>query len=165
MRCRPPVAQSLVAPGVVIAHPELWCNGPPMHGYSMTLQSSLLGNDTKRTCWPRVLRVGIAFPKETDPFEHVSRLLQQAGYGSPEELQSELELPDRMLVCHDALGGKWPGVVDAFTAGPKRVLKQAIILGLCGANFYDPSRPVIWTNHSLTRILDLFDVGDFYASD
>jgi hypothetical protein len=45
----------------------------------------------------------------------------------------------------------------------RRVLKQALMLGLCTAHVYDPARPVLWTAASLSRGLDLFEPQGFYA--
>ena len=46
---------------------------------------------------------------------------------------------------------------------PDDALFQAIVLGLCTPWRYDPGRPVLWTRTSLTRQLELFDAGGFYA--
>jgi hypothetical protein len=43
------------------------------------------------------------------------------------------------------------------------VLRQAFLLGLCTSVRFDPARPVLWTQASLTRRLELFDVTEFYA--
>ena len=42
-------------------------------------------------------------------------------------------------------------------------LRQALMLGLCTAQMYDPARPVMWTETSLTRAVELYDSGSFYA--
>ena len=48
--------------------------------------------------------------------------------------------------------------------GPEReVLEQALLLGLCTAQLFDATRPVLWTHASLTRGLELFDPEGFYA--
>ena len=48
--------------------------------------------------------------------------------------------------------------------GPEReILEQALLLGLCTAQLFDPARPVLWTQASLTRGLELFDPAGFYA--
>jgi hypothetical protein len=48
-------------------------------------------------------------------------------------------------------------------ADPLEVLRQAFLLGLCTSVRFDPERPVLWTQASLTRRIELFDVTEFYA--
>ena len=43
------------------------------------------------------------------------------------------------------------------------ILWQALLLGLCTAWQYDPSRPVLWTRASLTRRVELYEPAGFYA--
>ena len=43
------------------------------------------------------------------------------------------------------------------------VLEQALMLGLCTAQIFDADRPVLWTETSLTRAVELFDPVGFYA--
>ena len=40
---------------------------------------------------------------------------------------------------------------------------KALLLGLCTAWQYDPSRPVLWTRASLTRRVELYEPAGFYA--
>ena len=49
------------------------------------------------------------------------------------------------------------------TAPESEVLEQALLLGLCTAQLFDAERPVLWTQASLTRGLELFDPTGFYA--
>jgi hypothetical protein len=53
--------------------------------------------------------------------------------------------------------------LDVGTADPREVLRQLFLLGLCTTVRFDPGRPVLWTQASLTRRLELFDVSEFYA--
>jgi hypothetical protein len=55
------------------------------------------------------------------------------------------------------------GIVNAARESMREVLWHALVLGLCTANLYDPERPVLWTQASLTRRLELFDPAGFYA--
>ena len=59
------------------------------------------------------------------------------------------------LSLHDA--------IPISDADPKKVLRQALLLGLCTTVLYDPERPVLWTRSSLSRCLELYDGGGFYA--
>ena len=45
---------------------------------------------------------------------------------------------------------------------PEIVLRHALILGLSTAHLFDPGRPVIWTETSLTRRLELYNPLGFY---
>ena len=51
--------------------------------------------------------------------------------------------------------GKYPQTDDEF-------LRAALILGLCGPNFYSPDRTVIWTEARLTRAVGLYQPTGFY---
>lgn len=89
----------------------------------------------------------------------MERILQEEGVNSPEHLRSKYQSITNMCVCHISLH---PAPLQVESAQRSLVLKQALLLGLCTATFYDPSRPVIWTNASLTRCVDLFNVMEFY---
>ena len=135
-------------------------------------------------CWP-VLRLGLSFADHA-PKAWMMCLLKDHGFASPEALKSRLDLPNQPLMVRpwsvhsstdmpldspSALSGVAPasktrpndaGLLDVTLADPWDVLFQAVILGLCSAHRYDPKRPVIWTNTSLSRQLLCFPVGGFY---
>ena len=46
---------------------------------------------------------------------------------------------------------------------PTRFSYRIVSIGLCTDQLFDPQRPVIWTETSLTRALDLYDPRGFYA--
>jgi hypothetical protein len=95
------------------------------------------------------------------PVEFVWRRLKREGLSDPEELRERYILPQGKLLC-----GPWTDVgepVFAYYASSYDVLEQALMLGLCTAQLFDPGRPVIWTDTSLTRRVELFDPGSFYA--
>ncbi len=138
--------------------------GPSSRTRREKIESSLLGNVSKRSVFPHRTRVGLVFQPGVSPFELVNQLLLRCGYRYPEELRAELVLPQTLMAVYPIDDDRVP-FLDAQTGSSQAVLTQAILLGLCGATFYDPARPIIWTDHRLSRKLDLFAVGDFYASD
>ena len=53
--------------------------------------------------------------------------------------------------------------VSVARGDPLEVLRQAFLLGLCTAVQFDPRRPVLWTQASLTRRVELYHTTEFYA--
>ena len=134
--------------------------GPMSRTRKERIRATLLGTDDGAIRCPRIVRVGLAFTAG-DPVDFVTNLLNEEGYGSPEDLRSELEIPDHRLIgrpSSDPFG--W---VDAGHGARRDILWNALVLGLCTAQLYDPARPVLWTQASLTRRLELFDPAGFYA--
>jgi len=98
---------------------------------------------------------------ELSPVEYLETILKAEGLRDPEELRKRYILPQGKLIC-----GPWTSVEGSlfvFDASNYDVLEQALMLGLCTAHMYDPARPVLWTETSLTRAVELFDPGSFYA--
>ena len=75
------------------------------------------------------------------------------------------EVPRMPLACRTNYDNDQSGTNVRMMDDPKIVLRQALILGLCGPNHYDPSKAVIWTDNRLSRHLDLFVPGRFYADN
>ncbi len=140
--------------------------GPSSRTRKERIRCSLLGSDDGPVHCPRIVRVGIAFPN-VDPVEFLTTMLQEEGYGSPEDLRGELAIPGHPLIARpfqEFVGSvPFPAVVHASYDARRDVLWNALVLGLCTAQVYDPSRPVLWTQTSLTRRLELFDPAGFYA--
>ena len=134
--------------------------GPMSRTRKERIHATLLGNDDGLIRCPRIVRVGIDFP-DADPVEVLAEILAGEGYGSPEDLRGELEIPDHALIARPYT--ERTGVVDVRYDACRDVLWNALVLGLCTALVYDPSRPVLWTQASLTRRLELFDPAGFYA--
>lgn len=133
--------------------------GPMSRTRTEKLSSSLLGSTDGPISCPMVARLGLNFGK-LKPVELLRELLQEEGYQSPEELK-DIFLPyKRTYICHVSAKPK-PVVVKNAT--PEIIFYQAVMLGLCTTTIFDPARPVIWTNASLTRCLDLYDMKGFYA--
>ncbi len=141
---------------------DRWANsgGPMSRTRKERIRSTLLGNDDGLVRCPRIVRVGIEFPNG-DPVDVLTAILNGEGYSSPEDLRGELEIPDHALIARPY--PERTGVVDARYDARRDVLWNALVLGLCTAQVYDPSRPVLWTQASLTRRLELFDPAGFYA--
>lgn len=145
--------------------PAVWLNsgGPRSRQRREMIDTSLLGDARKWTCWPNRLRIGLVFPPGADPLRLIRDLCTEAGFSSPEQLRRACVLPARPLTARPARDAN--GLVDVVRASRDRVLEQAVLLGLCTAVLYEPGRPMLWTHTSLTRRLDLFAPGDFYADD
>ena len=128
---------------------------------SERIVSTVLGQSEGPIRCPRSLRLGLSFPNRSDPVTVVQKLLRSHGFGDPEALRDEFVMPEGRLICRP-LG---PGASRLAVRGApaRKVLEQALLLGLCTAQMFDPGRPVLWTQASLTRGVELFDPAGFYA--
>jgi len=124
------------------------------------IRATLLGRDTGDIHCPLVLRLALDFG-EDNPRTVLSNLLQQRGLLTPEDLREHVDLPPGPLLCRP-LPAEAPRL-NVATAEPQEVLRQALLLGLCTAQRFDPDRPVLWTSASLGRGLELYDPRGFYA--
>jgi hypothetical protein len=131
--------------------------GPPSRSRKERITATLLGNDDGKIRCPRIIRIGFNLKQGEDPLTYLHDLLEQEGYGSAEELRGRFDIPKHAYVCRPSLK---PG--HSLNGKPDVVLKQALMLGLCTAQMFDPTRPVIWTRSSLSRVVDLFDIQGFY---
>lgn len=134
--------------------------GPMSRTRTERLQATLLGVKGGVHC-PRFRAVGIDFGGGADPLTVVFRLLDEAGFASPEALRAVFAMPTQTMACRAT---DQPAPVRLGTCARLELLEQALLLGLCTPYLYDPSRPVLWTRASLTRKLELFDMGGFYAN-
>lgn len=139
----------------------LCMGGPPWRKRREQLQSSVLGRAQYLDC-PYRRTVGIRFEPGTDPLTKIEQLCTDLGFESASAARRALShrLPEARMVGIAHLGQIC--IHEGYK--PLDVLVEALILGLCTAQMYDPARPVIWTNSSLTRRLDLFSLGGFYAA-
>ncbi len=153
-------------PGDIVAGPWL-CNmgSPRTRRASERIVGSLLGEPGRGggAKLSNVMTIGLKFEDGADPVKATYEILHSAGLGSPEDLRCFTSVPEEPMVCV-------PSDRIVPTAHDKRLdkdfpfLTTALILGLCTATFYDPARPVIWTQTSLTRKVRLFSLGGFYAT-
>jgi hypothetical protein len=135
--------------------------GPMSRSHSERISSTLLGRDDGAIRCPRSLRLGLTFPSRADPVKMMETLLHDSSYASAEDLRDEFALPPGRLICRPLDPAAPRLVVRGGDA--REVLKQALLLGLCTAQLFDAGRPVLWTQTSLTRGLELFDPAGFYA--
>ena len=135
--------------------------GPMSRTRSEHVVSTLLGRDEGAIRCPRSLRLGLKFPSRADPVRAIEKLLLAGGYAGAEDLREEFALPEGRLICRPLAKGARRLPVRESPA--RLVLEQALLLGLCTAQLFDPERPVLWTQASLTRGLELFDPAGFYA--
>lgn len=124
------------------------------------LTSSLLGPGDAFVKIPLVLRVGICFGINASPRAFMEDLLSDAGCYSPEELRDLFDHPPQRLMARHASEHFSPK--DVRLEKPEVILREALILGLATGAIYDPTRPVIWTEASLGRRLELYAPGSFY---
>lgn len=134
--------------------------GPMSRTRREVINTTLLGHDGHAIRCPRIVRLGIEFPS-VDPVDSLTQILAEEGYGSPEDLRDEFEIPVGRLVARPFTDGY--GVLDVHYAARRDLLWQGLMLGLCSAQLFDPARPVLWTQASLQRRLELFDPAGFYA--
>ena len=136
--------------------------GPMSRERTERICSTLLDNIRSGLQWPLRDLVVLKFPKKVAPVEYVEDLLEKAGFATPgEALQHRTDLPVSMHYCHarklteEEKRQKSPQTDDEF-------LRAALILGLCGPNFYSPDRTIIWTDARLTRAVGLYQPSGFY---
>lgn len=117
---------------------------------------------------PKLRYAGLDFCEAPDPVARMESILVRLGFRSAGDARDVLRdrLPEDVLV---AMPSRCRPALEVGAARPRShlldVLVEGLVLGLCSANLYDPKRPVVWTRTSLTRRLDLFDLGGFYAAD
>lgn len=141
------------------------CNfGPVPTMRTYRIKVTMLGNSDISVAWPQRERVGLLFRKGQSPLSFIERLLKKEGFRSAEELREVFPIPSCLLTCRD-IEADSPGLVKADPDDARTVLRQALILGLCGPACYDPNKAVIWTNNRLSRTLDLFEPGRWYADN
>lgn len=133
--------------------------GPPSRTRRERIHSTLLGRDDGQIRCPRVIRLGFNLLPQENPLDCLNTVLAEEGYGSPEDLKDDIAIPDRLYICRPSR----ENAPCTLTASRGEILLQALMLGLCTTQLFDPARPVIWTLGSLTRVVDLFDPEGFYA--
>ena len=133
--------------------------GPRSRTRTQRVQQTLLGRSDGPIRCPRHLCLALEFGRK-DPVVTAYRLLKTLRLPEPEFLRLTFAPVPSAMVCQ-ANPDLQP--LDVATADPMEVLRQAFLLGLSTVVRFDPGRPVLWTQASLTRRLELFDVSEFYA--
>ena len=135
--------------------------GAPMtRRHAERLECSILGPRDPFIKVPLVLRAGIYFGIGVKPRDFMAMLLGEAGCLDAEELRDLFDHPPRRLMARPAPEHFMPK--DVRHEKPDVILREALVLGLATNTIYDPNRPVLWTESSLTRRLELYDPQDFY---
>lgn len=135
--------------------------GPMSRTRKERIDCSVLGADDGFIRCPRIIRLGLAFQPRDNPVVVLTTILQEEGFASPEDLRDRFEVPQDRLVCSPLRSGSARLVIERTDRDT--VLEQALLLGLCTKHLFDPLRPVLWTEASLTRGLELFHPQGFYA--
>jgi len=135
--------------------------GPMSRTRTEHVRTTLLGRDDNVIRCPRVIRLGLRFGSSIDPVAQLESLLLMERIDGPEELRQRFRIPRGRLICRPFTGNEHR--TSAEDPNRRRVLKQALMLGLCTAHLYDPARPVLWTTASLSRGLVLFEPEGFYV--
>ncbi len=135
--------------------------GPMSRTRRQSLESSILGRGQGEVQCPLQRTIGIRFQEGKSALETIERLMGKAGLASTDELRSRIELPQSPLLAREC---PTAGLRMAVRGTPAlQILEQALWLGLCTAQFFDPQRPVLWTEVSLRRCLEVFEPAGFYV--
>ncbi len=138
--------------------------GPMSRTRTEKVFSSILGNRKSSIQWPRLHRVGIAFPKGRSPREYMEDFMARNGFAAPDDCKYRVALPSGTYFCRTVQGDE-AARINPVSEQPAKVLRAALILGLCNNNNYNAERPVIWTDGRLARTVELYDIGRFYEND
>lgn len=147
---------------IIMREPTLYANtgGPMSRTRREKISSTLLGKEDGYIQCQLRIRLGLKF-ENTHPVHCLEAILAAEGFRDPEELRSVYTLPQEGLICMPVPAGEKR--LPVVQASKRDVLEQALLLGLCTAQIFDPQRPVLWTETSLTRAVELFDPTGFYA--
>ncbi len=143
------------------------CNsgGPRSRTRSESISLTLLGDRKRFGHWECTEIVFLRFPDRVSPRQWCLDALVRLGYSHPEDLLPLVQIPGKPL---HARAVKKPGPIDGDTPNPLaqaslQDLRAALILGKCTDELFDPAPPAIWSNRRLTRAIELYEPGDFYA--
>lgn len=153
---------SVAQPATIMCKPTIYANtgGPMSRTRKERIVSTLLGKDEGFIQCPRRIRLGLKF-EGAHPVDCLEAILASEGFTDPEELRSRYIVPQGRLICRPMSDEEKR--LSAIDGRHYDVLEQALMLGLCTAQIYDTKRPVLWTESSLTRVVELFDPVGFYA--
>ncbi len=116
---------------------------------------------SEKNMFTKIMTVGLFFENNKDPYDYIWKIMNNFGYKNPDELRTNLKIPEKRLICVDLRRDK---KIETLLNKMKKeeILRNALILGLCSKYFYDSDRPIIWISSSLRRIVSLYDIGGFY---
>lgn len=134
--------------------------GPSSRRRTERVTVSVLRDESARFHLPRVIRAGLLFG-DRDPLQVVLESMARVGLDDAEQLRERFPAPTAPLLARAVPNARWGVKVAQGTDAS--ILQQALLLGLCTAYQYDPSRPVLWTRASLTRRVELYEPARFYA--
>lgn len=134
--------------------------GPMSRTRKERVSSTLLGRDGGPIRCPRVIRLGLDFDGKAP--------VETLGASSPKRATARMKTCARTSPCRNAASSavrcrKGAERLPVATGARAEVLRQALMLGRGTAQFFEPLRPVLWTEASLARGLELFDPAGFYA--
>jgi len=132
---------------------------PMIRGFRTQIRSSVLASDEGNGRCHQVMALGLDFGGAC-PRQTIKNRLNQSGHPSAESLRAVFAIPDAPLLAK--VVDEDPGRLRVATAPDAAVLYQALMLGLCNAERFDPNRPVIWTEQSLSRSVVLYNPAGFY---
>jgi hypothetical protein len=135
--------------------------GPHSRTRKQTIETTLLGRETGQVRCPKVRVLGLKFDPDSSAVDAVQALLRSVGLDAPDTLRNAFELPAMAMMVRPVKSDHLR--LCTVAADPMQVLEQALWLGLCTAYLFDARRPVIWTEVSLRRSLELFEPAGFYA--
>ena len=125
------------------------------------VRATLLGRDDNVIRCPRVVRLGLLFEVRDRPGGAARDPSADGAHRQSRGSAQRFRIPPGPLICRPFTGTERR--ISVADRNRRRVLEQALMLGLCTAHIYDPARPVLWTTASLSRGLDLFEPQGFYA--
>ena len=134
--------------------------GPMSRRRTERVVASVLRDEGSRIRLPQVIRAGLHFG-DRDPLQAVLESLARTGLDDAELLRERFKAPATPLLARTVPDARWG--VQVARGTDESILQQALLLGLCSAWQYDPSRPVLWTRASLTRRVELYEPAGFYA--
>jgi len=144
------------------AKARVWANsgGPASRRRSVRVVASVLRESSAKFRLQRGIRVGLEFHGR-DPLQSVLEALARVGLDDAEALREWFDPHPTPLLARVVPDANFAAQVGWDS--DEKILRQALLLGLCTAFHYDPSRPVLWTRASLTRRVELYEPAGFYA--
>ncbi len=142
--------------------PRMYANtgGPMSRTRKQNVRSTLLGSDKGAVRISRNKSLGLLFEDGVSAVDVMDALLRSVGMDTPEGLRTLFALPPAPLLAQASTADEVRLCV--YKGAPFEVLEQALWLGHCSAYLFDPGRPIVWTETSLRRNLELYEPAGFY---